>query len=142
VRILSSKLADFAGIMPGGKAQIIGIFDRIAPLEVPYVQPILFLWTTITGDDDDEGVSFDLGVSVTAPDGSQLLAGEPSHHTWQRVVPDGPLELDAMLGFVGLQFSEYGAYKFTVQIIGRDDVERFVRTLYVDPPPKTAAVVS
>jgi hypothetical protein len=115
-------LADAATIDGSGKLNILGIFDRLTTTSFPTRHPRLSLVLRISAGVQEVG-KHDIGISLRAPDGKQLMKidGQMKLAPGPRL-DGGAVLVPHVLNMDGLIFPMAGRYAFDVSVDGQHHV--------------------
>ena len=98
-----------------GKLNVLGAFDTIGALEMPFVYPACAIAARIRFEKDEQG-RHDVRVTVIDEDGEKIIP--PLDGKLQLQMPDGPYTAvsNLIVNIHGLKFTDFGQYSIDIAI--------------------------
>ena len=110
-------LADYAAVMKDEKLMAAGVFDRLAPLEMPWQHPTMFIALRVHFHPGEDG-SHKIKIRLVDPDGGEIVSLEADAGIPQ-IDPVEGANLQLVLSLNNVPFVAYGRHAFDVFLDGR-----------------------
>lgn len=110
-------LADYAAIANDGKLSAAGIFDRLAPLQMPWQHPTMYIAVRVHVHPGEEG-DHKVKIRLVDPDGKEIVALDAD----VAVVDMDPIEgghVQLVLALNNVPFKCLGRHAFDIFLDGR-----------------------
>lgn len=118
MHVTYAHLCDYANVSKEGKMNIMGVFDRIGALAVPYVHPMMFLAFEIAMHPAEVGHQFQMQFKLVDEDGKSVLEVQAGGKI-DAVVQGGELvRFGQPIGMAGIPLTAFGKYSVDIFING------------------------
>lgn len=110
-------LADYAAVANDGKLSAAGIFDRLAPLQMPWQHPTMYIALRVHFHPGEEG-DHKIKIRLVDPDGKEIVALDAD----VAVVDMDPIEgghVQLVLALNNVPFKSLGRHAFDIFLDGR-----------------------
>jgi len=129
MRLRYALVADYANVTGDGKPNVSGITDRIYAYQFPAVHRELYVVNGIETDNEDDGTTQEIAVTVIDPDG-KVLAEIRGHLEIQ-----GPKQNFHQLHCIrDLTFAAPGSYQVNIAYNGQQVCEYGFELVQLPPP--------
>jgi hypothetical protein len=138
MRVLYSKLCEYAFQNLNGRHSLIGIFDNVRAPQFPVDHPPFFICVEAEFDPMEAGRERVFSFAMIDEDGKQVLGftGPPS--VPQRDPQFGYVKMQITIGVSGVRFEKPGEYRLDVLCDGVKISEERIPVIQVDVPPQEA----
>jgi hypothetical protein len=117
VNVELALLSDYAAVTKDNKLMAAGIFDRLAPLEMPWQHPTMFIALRVHVH-PGEDAAHKFKIRLVDPDGAEIVALD-GDTTVEMVDPVEGANIQLVLSLNNVPFKVYGRHAFDIFLDGR-----------------------
>lgn len=133
MEVTLAALADGANIAPGGKLNLLGVFDTIGMSRFPGIHGFMVLALRLRLNYEDGGKKHSLEVTMVDVDGKEIMHAR-NQLMVNKISPGEYAHTNHILNFVGTTYNKPGRFVFKLKWDGELTHEVHLKVAKTQPP--------